>query len=119
MDAWKTTMEDNKNTDGWNINIYSPGNFIAREIKFEGPVSIGGQTDNGDNTEGYIMQVCLSADVMPDDALPDMDEHPYKWIAVVRAMCEVECGHQYLDCIPENDYIIGWHLMELATGARR
>ena len=46
MDAWKTTMEDNKNTDGWNINIYSPGNFIAREIKFEGPVSIGGQTDS-------------------------------------------------------------------------
>ena len=39
-------MEE-KNNDGFCINVYSPGNFIAKEMTFSGPVNIGGQTANG------------------------------------------------------------------------
>ena len=34
-------MEENKNNDGFSINVYSPGNFIAKEITFTGTVNIG------------------------------------------------------------------------------
>ena len=70
MDAWKTTMEENKNTDGWNINIYSPGNFIAREIRFEGTVNIGGKTDNGGYSDEQVAKALLSivGEGLPIDA---------------------------------------------------
>ena len=31
-----------KEDDGFCIKVYSPGNFIAKEITFTGPVNIGG-----------------------------------------------------------------------------
>ena len=33
---------DMKEDDGFCIKVYSPGNFIAKEITFTGPVNIGG-----------------------------------------------------------------------------
>ncbi len=40
-------MTKNSNNDGFTINVNSPGNFIAKEIKFTGTVNIGGSTEQG------------------------------------------------------------------------
>ncbi len=49
--------DGNKNNDGFSINIYSPGNFIAREINFTGTVNIGGgNNDTGGYSDKQIAQ---------------------------------------------------------------
>lgn len=46
-----------KNNDGFCINVYSPGNFIAREITFTGTVNIGGaSSDSGGYSDEQIAQ---------------------------------------------------------------
>jgi hypothetical protein len=49
-------MAENNN-DGFTINVNSPGNFIARDITFTGPVNIGnGSTDCGGFSDEQIAQ---------------------------------------------------------------
>ena len=49
--------EQKKNNDGFSINVYSPGNFIAKEITFTGTVNIGGgHTDTNGYTDEQIAQ---------------------------------------------------------------
>lgn len=46
-----------RDNDGFSINVYSPGNFIAREITFTGTVNIGGgQTDTNGFSDEQIAQ---------------------------------------------------------------
>lgn len=40
--------ENDKGNDGFNVSIYSQGNFIAREMTFSGPINIG--TGGSDTT---------------------------------------------------------------------
>ena len=47
-------MEKNNNSDGFTINVNSPGNFIAKEITFTGTVNIGGSTEQGGYTDEQI-----------------------------------------------------------------
>lgn len=46
-------VEDEKD-DGFCIKVYSPGNFIAKTITFNGPVNIGGSTETGGYTDEQI-----------------------------------------------------------------
>ena len=46
-----------ENNDGFTINVNSPGNFIAKEITFTGPVNIGGgNPDLGHYTDEQIAE---------------------------------------------------------------
>ena len=47
----------NNDNDSFSINVYSPGNFIAREITFSGTVNIGGgNIDSGGYSDEQIAQ---------------------------------------------------------------
>ncbi len=47
--------DKNKKNDDFCINVYSPGNFIAREITFSGTVNIGaGSTESGGYSDEQI-----------------------------------------------------------------
>ena len=50
-------MNKDMNNDGFSINVYSPGNFIAREITFTGTVNIGnGNTESSGYSDEQIAQ---------------------------------------------------------------
>lgn len=49
-------MTENSNSDGFTINVNSPGNFIAKEITFKGTVNIGSSTELGGYTDEQIAQ---------------------------------------------------------------
>lgn len=57
---------DMKEDDGFCINVYSPGNFIAKEITFTGTVNIGGGTleTNGFSDEqiAKALMACVGED---------------------------------------------------------
>ena len=53
-------MTKNSNNDGFTINVNSPGNFIAKEIKFTGTVNIGGSTEQGGYTDEQIAQAIIA-----------------------------------------------------------
>ena len=62
-----------ENNDGFTINVNSPGNFIAKEITFTGPVNIGGgNPDLGHYTDEQIAEKGLQAlkDWMLEIGLP-------------------------------------------------
>ena len=46
--------EEKSSDGGFTINVNSPGNFIAKEITFTGPVNIGGSTEQGGYTDEQI-----------------------------------------------------------------
>lgn len=50
-------MENKDKEKGdFNINVYSPGNFIAREIIFTGTVNIGGHPETGGFSDEQIIR---------------------------------------------------------------
>ena len=57
---------DMKEDDGFCIKVYSPGNFIAKEITFTGPVNIGGGNleTNGYSDEqiSQALMACVGED---------------------------------------------------------
>lgn len=70
--------EQKKNNDGFNINVYSPGNFIAKEITFTGTVNIGGgNTDIGGYTDE---QIALAIKAINGEKKPLNSKR--KWAAV-------------------------------------
>lgn len=52
-------MEDEKD-DGFCIKVYSPGNFIAKSITFNGPVNIGGNSQAGGYSDEQIKKALLA-----------------------------------------------------------
>ena len=53
---------ENRDNDGFSIIVNSPGNFIAKEITFTGPVNIGTQTEAGGYTDEQIAQAITAID---------------------------------------------------------
>lgn len=68
---------EQKKDDGFSINVYSPGNFIAREITFTGTVNIGSRTEAGGFTDEQIAKAiaAINGDGKPLDS-------KRKWAAV-------------------------------------
>jgi len=68
-------MKQENENDGFTINVNSPGNFIAREMTFNGTVNIG--QNNSDNTNCNDRQVAQALEnIVGDDQPIDMK---WKW----------------------------------------
>jgi len=52
--------EEKSSDGGFTINVNSPGNFIAKEITFTGPVNIGGSTEQGGYTDEQIAEAIIA-----------------------------------------------------------
>ena len=53
-------MNNDSNNDGFNIIVNSPGNFIAKDITFNGPVNISGENANKGFSDEEIRQALES-----------------------------------------------------------
>ena len=66
-------MEQQQSDGAFVINVNSPGNFIAKEITFTGPVNIGGNIEQGGFTDVQI-KTALEAIVGKDKVVLSADE---------------------------------------------
>ena len=70
-------MEQQQSDGAFVISVNSPGNFIAKEITFTGPVNIGGNIEQGGFTDVQI-KTALEAIVGKDKVL----NRQWKWSGV-------------------------------------
>ena len=73
---------------------------------------------DGNDTETYIETVCSTIDYGPNQLMPDIDDYPVSWCALVRAMAIVEVGEKWAFTISLNDLVVAWHMMQLARESK-